>query len=184
MPDETSAPRPASPPVPPLFGSIDHVGVAVRDLDAAISWYEQTFGMRLVHIETNEEQGVREAMLDVGTSGPQLQLIAPLSDDSPVGRFLASRGEGLHQVAYAVDDVAEAAATLRSRGVELLYDEPRRGTAGTRVNFIHPKAAGGFLVELVQAAPDSAYGDSESAHERAQEPARERDQESGRQPDR
>ncbi|MGW0227316.1 methylmalonyl-CoA epimerase [Actinopolymorpha singaporensis] len=165
MPDETSAPRPATPPVPPLFGSIDHVGVAVRDLDAAISWYEQTFGMRLAHIETNEEQGVREAMLEVGTSGPQLQLIAPLRDDSPVGRFLASRGEGLHQVAYSVDDLAEAAATLRSRGVELLYDRPRRGTAGTRVNFIHPKAAGGFLVELVQAAPEGAESTSDSPAE-------------------
>ncbi len=182
MPDETSAPRPAAAPVPPVFGSIDHVGVAVRDLNAAISWYEQTFGMRLVHIETNEEQGVREAMLEVGTSGPQLQLVAPLRDDSPVGRFLASRGEGLHQVAYSVDDLAEASATLRSRGVELLYDEARRGTAGTRVNFIHPKAAGGFLVELVQAAPGSPTSGSSPGTDGATGPAPE--QEPEQEPDR
>lgn len=131
---------------------IDHVGVAVPDLDAAIAHYQRLFGMRCVHRETNEEQGVREAMLAVGPSpaGGYLQLLAPLRPDSPVGRFLDQRGPGVQQVAYAVEDLDAACARLRERGAQLLYDTPRRGTAGSRVNFVHPKDAGGVLVELVE----------------------------------
>jgi methylmalonyl-CoA/ethylmalonyl-CoA epimerase len=137
-----------------LFQTIDHVGVAVHDLDAATKWYTETFGMRVVHTEVNEEQGVREAMLSVGSGGgPLIQLVAPLNDASPVARFLTSRGEGLHQVAYAVDDVDAATATLRERGLDPVYPQARRGTAGTRVNFLHPKSAGGILVELVERPP-------------------------------
>lgn len=137
-----------------MLTRIDHVGIAVRDLDAAMAFYERAFGVHVVHEEVNEEQGVREAMLAVGESGSFIQLLAPLSPDSPIGRFLERSGEGVQQVAYAVDDVAAAAAHLRAQGLRLLYDEPRRGTAGTLVNFVHPKDAGGVLVELVQAAPD------------------------------
>ena len=134
--------------------SIDHVGIAVADLDAAVRMYETAFGMRCVHTEVNEEQGVREAMLAVGDSGSCIQLLAPLREDSPIGRFLERNGEGIQQVAYTVEDVAAVSATLRGRGVRLLYDEPHRGTAGSLVNFVHPKSAGGVLVELVQPGPD------------------------------
>jgi methylmalonyl-CoA/ethylmalonyl-CoA epimerase len=131
---------------------IDHVGVAVADLDAAIAFYERVFGMRCVHVETNEEQGVREAMLAVGPTpeGGCVQLLAPLSPDSTIAKFLSRNGPGVQQVAYTVVDIERASAALRERGVRLLYDEPRRGTAGSRVNFVHPKDAGGVLVELVQ----------------------------------
>jgi methylmalonyl-CoA/ethylmalonyl-CoA epimerase len=127
---------------------LDHVGVAVPDLDTAIALYERVFGMRCVHQETNEEQGVREAML---TPGP-LQLLAPLRPDSPIGRFLDRHGPGLQQVAYTVDDLDATCARLREQGVRLLYDTPKRGTAGSRINFVHPKDAGGVLVELVEPA--------------------------------
>jgi methylmalonyl-CoA/ethylmalonyl-CoA epimerase len=128
------------------------VGIAVRDLDDAIAFYDRVFGMRVVHQEVNEEQGVREAMLAVGDSGSCVQLLAPLRDDSPIAKFLARSGEGIQQVAYTVDDVDAASATLRERGVRLLYDQPKRGTAGSRINFVHPKDAGGVLVELVEPA--------------------------------
>ncbi len=136
-----------------MLTRIDHVGIAVRDLDAAIAFYADTFGVRVVHEEVNAEQGVREAMLAVGDSGSAIQLLAPLTPDSPIGRFLERSGEGVQQVAYAVDDVAAASDELRAKGLRLLYDTPRRGTAGSLVNFVHPKDAGGVLVELVQAAP-------------------------------
>ncbi|MGH8938737.1 MAG: methylmalonyl-CoA epimerase [Actinomycetes bacterium] len=139
-----------------MLTRIDHVGLAVRDLDAAIAFYERVFGVRLVHEEVNEEQGVREAMLAVGDSGSCIQLLAALSPDSTLGRFLESSGEGVQQVAYGVDDIDAASATLRERGLRLLYDEPKAGTAGSRVNFVHPKDAGGVLVELVEAAPEGA----------------------------
>jgi methylmalonyl-CoA/ethylmalonyl-CoA epimerase len=139
-------------PVTPLFTAIDHVGVAVPDLDAAIAFYRDAFGMELVHEEVNPEQGVREAMMAVGASGSCVQLLAPLDDTSTIARFLDRNGPGIQQVAYRVDDVEAVAATLRERGLRLLYDEPRRGTAGSRVNFVHPKDAGGVLVELVQPA--------------------------------
>jgi len=135
-----------------MFTAIDHVGIAVADLDEAKEFYRRAFGMQVVHEEVNEEQGVREAMLAVGDSGSCVQLLAPLRADSPIGKFLDRNGPGIQQVAYRVDDVVEVAATLRAAGLRLLYDEPRRGTAGSRVNFVHPKDAGGVLVELVQPA--------------------------------
>ena len=136
-----------------MLTRIDHVGLAVRDLDQAIAFYARTFDVQVVHEEVNEEQGVREAMLAVGDSGSCIQLLAPLRPDSPIGKFLERSGEGIQQVAYGVDDIDAVSADLRGRGVRLLYDEPKRGTAGSRVNFVHPKDAMGVLVELVQAAP-------------------------------
>ena len=138
-----------------LFTAIDHVGVAVNDLDAAIAFYRDTYGMTLVHEETNEEQGVREAMMSVGTSGSCVQLLAPLTPQSTIAAFLDRSGPGVQQVAYRVVDLDAVSGTLRERGLRLLYDAPRRGTANSRVNFIHPKDAGGILVELVEPA-DSA----------------------------
>jgi methylmalonyl-CoA/ethylmalonyl-CoA epimerase len=135
-----------------VFTRIDHVGIAVRDLDQAIAFYEEKFGLKAVHVETNEEQGVREAMLAVGDSGSCIQLLSPLREDSPIGKFLARNGEGIQQMAYGVDDMDATCAQLRSAGVRLLYDTPKGGTAGSRVNFVHPKDAGGVLVELVEAA--------------------------------
>jgi methylmalonyl-CoA/ethylmalonyl-CoA epimerase len=135
-----------------LFTAIDHVGIAVPDLDVAIAFYRDTFGMELVHEEVNEEQGVREAMIAVGDSGSCLQLLAPLSEESTIAKFLERSGPGMQQLAYRVTDVEAVSATLRERGVRLLYDEPRRGTADSRINFVHPKDAGGVLVELVQPA--------------------------------
>lgn len=137
---------------PPLFTAIDHVGVAVSDLDAAIAFYRNTFGMALTHREVNEEQGVEEAMMTVGASGSCVQLLAPLSPESTIATFIDRRGPGVQQVAYRVADIESVSATLRERGLRLLYDEPRRGTAGSRVNFVHPKDAGGVLVELVEPA--------------------------------
>ena len=139
-----------------LFTAIDHVGVAVPDLDDAIAFYEHTYGMRLLHEETNEEQGVREAMMGVGDSGSCIQLLAPLSPESTIARFLDRSGPGIQQLAYRVVDLDAVSATLRERGMRLLYDAPRRGTSGSRVNFIHPKDARGILVELVE--PPSSSG--------------------------
>ncbi len=138
-----------------LFTMIDHVGIAVADLDAAIAFYRDTYGMQLLHEETNAEQGVREAMMAVGSSGSCIQLLAPLSPDSPIGKFLARSGPGIQQMAYRVEDIDAVCATLRERGVRLLYDIPKRGTSDSRVNFIHPKDAGGVLVELVEPAASS-----------------------------
>ena len=140
----------------PLFTAIDHVGVAVPDLDAAIAFYRAAFGMELLHEETNEEQGVREAMMGVGDpAAPHscVQLLAPLTPESTIARFLDRSGPGVQQVAYRVEDVEAVSQVLRERGLRLLYDTPRRGTSDSRVNFVHPKDAGGVLVELVQPAP-------------------------------
>lgn len=135
-----------------MLTRIDHVGIAVADLDEGIAFYERVFGLKCVHTEVNEAQGVREAMLAVGgdASGPMIQLLAPLSPDSTIGRFLDKSGPGIQQMAYTVDDLEATSAHLRAEGVRLLYDEPRTGTAGSRINFVHPKDAGGVLVELVQ----------------------------------
>lgn len=135
-------------PMNSLLTRIDHVGIAVPDLDAAIAFYREAFGVDVVHEEVNEEQGVREAMLAVG--GSYIQLLAPLSPESTIGRFIERSGPGIQQVAFGVDDVEEAAATLRARGVRVLYETARRGTAGSKVNFCHPKDCGGVLVELVE----------------------------------
>ncbi|MBB5872095.1 methylmalonyl-CoA/ethylmalonyl-CoA epimerase [Allocatelliglobosispora scoriae] len=134
---------------------IDHVGVAVADLDEAIEFYGRVFGMVCVHTETNEEQGVREAMLQVGPTpdSGRLQLLAPLNAESTIAKFLDRKGPGLQQLAYTVEDIEATSAELRSRGVRLLYDSPKRGTSNSRVNFVHPKDAGGVLVELVEPAP-------------------------------
>jgi len=134
--------------------AIDHVGIAVPDLDAAIELYTTAYGMTCVHQEVNEEQGVREAMMAVGDSGSYLQLLAPLSPDSTIGKFLDKSGPGIQQMAYRVDDLDEVSDHLRGQGMKLLYDAPKKGTAGSRVNFVHPKSAGGVLVELVEPGPD------------------------------
>jgi methylmalonyl-CoA/ethylmalonyl-CoA epimerase len=139
-----------------LFTAIDHVGIAVPDLDEAMAFYRDTFGMETVHEETNEEQGVREAMVAVGDpndpAGSRIQLLAPLSPESTIAKFLDRSGPGIQQLAYRVDDVEAEAGVLRQRGVRLLYDAPRRGTSGSRVNFVHPKDAGGVLIDLVEPA--------------------------------
>jgi methylmalonyl-CoA/ethylmalonyl-CoA epimerase len=129
---------------------IDHVGIAVADLDAAIAFYEKAYGMRCAHVEVNEEQGVREAMMEVGDSGSYIQLLSPLNPDTTIGKFLEKNGPGIQQMAYRVDDLDAVSEHLRAEGLRLLYDEPRTGTAGSRVNFVHPKSAGGVLVELVE----------------------------------
>jgi methylmalonyl-CoA/ethylmalonyl-CoA epimerase len=135
-----------------LFTKIDHVGIAVPDLDAAIAFYADTFGVQSVHEEVNEEQGVREAMLAVGDGTTQVQLLAPLTEESTIAKFIGRNGPGVQQVAYTVENLDAVCRTLRDKGLRLLYDEPRRGTADSRVNFIHPKDAGGVLVELVEPA--------------------------------
>jgi len=135
-----------------VFTHLDHVGIAVPDLDAALAFYAETFDLHSVHEEVNEEQGVREAMLTIGDSGTCIQLLAPLRPDSPIGKFLERSGPGIQQLAYRVADLDRVCATLRGRGLRLLYEVPKRGTADSRVNFIHPKDAGGVLVELVESA--------------------------------
>jgi methylmalonyl-CoA/ethylmalonyl-CoA epimerase len=147
MPDDAQTGLPSE-----LFTTIDHVGIAVPDLDEAISFYATAFGVHSVHEETNEEQGVREAMLAVGDGGTRIQLLAPLSPESTIATFIDRNGPGLQQLAFRVTDVEAVSATLRERGLRLLYDAPKRGTADSRVNFVHPKDAGGVLVELVQPA--------------------------------
>jgi methylmalonyl-CoA/ethylmalonyl-CoA epimerase len=143
-------------PLELIVTAIDHVGIAVPDFDAAVEFYRVTFGLELVHEEVNEEQEVREGMLrapdDPGT-GAAVQLLAPLGPTSTIAKFLDRRGPGLQQLAYRVTDIESAMAALRAAGLRLLYDTPRRGTAGSRVNFVHPKDAGGVLVELVEPAP-------------------------------
>ncbi|MGH3721629.1 MAG: methylmalonyl-CoA epimerase [Pseudonocardiaceae bacterium] len=142
-----------------LVTAIDHVGIAVPDFDSAVEFYHVTFGLELVHEEVNEEQGVREGMLrppgEDGT-GAAVQLLAPLSPTSTIAKFLDGRGPGLQQLAYRVTDIESAMAALRAAGLRLLYDTPRRGTAGSRVNFVHPKDTGGVLIELVEPAGFSA----------------------------
>jgi methylmalonyl-CoA/ethylmalonyl-CoA epimerase len=136
-----------------LFTAIDHVGIAVADLDAAIAFYRDTFGMETVHEETNQEQGVREAMVAVGDSASCIQLLAPVDQSSPIAKFLDQRGPGLQQLAYRVTDLEAVSAVLRERGLRLLYDVAKTGTAGSLVNFVHPQDAGGVLIELVEPAP-------------------------------
>jgi methylmalonyl-CoA/ethylmalonyl-CoA epimerase len=140
-----------------LFTAIDHVGIAVTDLDAAIAFYRDKYGMSLLHEETNVEQGVREAMMGVGDSGSCIQLLAPLTPESTIAKFLSKSGPGIQQMAYRVVDIDAVSATLRERGLRLLFDEPKHGTANSRMNFIHPKDAGGILVELVEPAATPAH---------------------------
>jgi methylmalonyl-CoA/ethylmalonyl-CoA epimerase len=133
-----------------VLDRIDHVGVAVRDLEAGISLYEGTLGMRLVHRETVESQGVEAALLDVGDG--HVELLRPLAEDTPVGKFLERRGEGLHHVAYAVEDIDAELDRLGKAGVELIDSEARVGIRGSRVAFLHPRATGSVLTELVEPA--------------------------------
>ncbi|MEO7195237.1 MAG: methylmalonyl-CoA epimerase [Pseudonocardiaceae bacterium] len=146
----------SDPPFTSLVTAIDHVGIAVPDFDAAVEFYRGTFGLELVHEEVNEEQGVREGMLrppGADTTGAAVQLLAPLGPTSTIAKFLDRAGPGLQQLAYRVTDIESAMAALRAAGLRLLYDTPRRGTAGSRINFVHPKDAGGVLIELVEPAP-------------------------------
>ena len=140
-----------------LFTAIDHVGVAVPDLDEAIAFYTSTYGMRMLHEETNEEQGVREAMMAVGDSGSCIQLLAPLTPASTIAKFLDRSGPGIQQLAYRVTDLDKVSATLRDRGVRLLFPEARRGTNDSRINFCHPKDTGGVLLELVEPNKNAAH---------------------------
>lgn len=136
--------------------AVDHVGIAVADLDAAIAFHTKHFGLEVTHIEVNEEQGVREAMLRApgDTEGAAVQLLAPATPESTIAKFLDRNGPGLQQLAYRVTDVEAAAEALRSAGLRVLYPQARRGTANSKVNFVHPKDAGGVLVELVEPAAD------------------------------
>jgi methylmalonyl-CoA/ethylmalonyl-CoA epimerase len=138
-----------------LLRAVDHVGVAVADLDAAIAFHTQVLGLVLVHREENRDADVAEAMLAVpgAEHGTQVQLLAALTPESPIARFLDRSGPGLQQLAYEVSDVRRAAERLRERGLRLLYDVPRPGTRGSLVNFVHPHDTGGVLVELVEPAP-------------------------------
>ena len=132
---------------------IDHVGVAVEDLDGAIALYETTYGMEVVHREVVEEQGVEAVLLDVGEN--HVELLSPLGEDTPVGKFLAKRGPGLHHVAYQVADIDAALASLRDSGVRMIDEQPRIGIRRSRVAFLHPGASGGVLTELVEPAEAS-----------------------------
>jgi methylmalonyl-CoA epimerase len=135
-----------------VLDRIDHIGVAVSDLESAISLYGDILGMPLVHRETIETQGVEAVMLGVGDQ--HVELMRPLEEDSPVGRFIASRGDGLHHVAYAVGDISAALQRLKDSGVELIDAEPRPGMLGSQIAFLHPESTGRVLIELVQPAGD------------------------------
>jgi methylmalonyl-CoA/ethylmalonyl-CoA epimerase len=140
-----------------LVTAVDHVGIAVPDLDVAIKWYHDHLGMIVLHEEVNEDQGIREAMLSVRGApkgSTQIQLMSPLDETSTIAKFIDKRGPGLQQFAYRVSDLDALSARLREDGVRLIYDAPRRGTANSRINFIHPKDSGGVLVELVESASD------------------------------
>lgn len=133
-----------------MFGRIDHIGVAVEDLEAGIELYEKSFGMELAHRETVEEQGVEAVLLDVGDG--HVELLAPLGPDTPVGKYLERKGPGLHHVAYAVDDIDSTLERLASSGVELIDSEARVGIRGSRVAFLHPRSTGAVLTEIVEPA--------------------------------
>ena len=143
----------------PLLTRIDHVGIACRDLDRAVALYQATFGLEVASLEVNEEQGVREAMLRVagpavsvaGVRPGYVQLLEPLAADTPVGRFIARRGEGIHHVGYGVADITEALATVAGTGVRLVDERPRHGSMGASIAFLHPADLGGVLTEFVQA---------------------------------
>ena len=131
-----------------MLDRIDHTGVAVDDLDAAIKLYEEVLGMPLVHRETVDEQGVEAVLLDVGDG--HVELLSPLGEDTPVGKFLARKGPGLHHVAYAVEDIEATLEQLSAAGIELIDAKPRVGIRGSHVAFLHPRSTGGVLTEIVQ----------------------------------
>ena len=141
-----------------LVTAVDHIGIAVPDLDVAIKWYHDYLGMIVLHEEVNDDQGIREAMLSVRGApkgSAQVQLMAALDETSVIAKFIDRRGPGIQQLAYRVSDLDALSERLRDQGVRLLYDAPRRGTANSRINFIHPKDAGGVLIELVELAAGS-----------------------------
>ena len=143
-----------------LVTAIDHVGIAVPDLDVAIKWYHDHLGMIVLHEEVNEDQGIREAMLSVrgaAKGSAQVQLMAPLDETSTIAKFLDKRGPGLQQFAYRVRDLEAISERLRADGIRLIYDVPRRGTSNSKINFIHPKDAGGVLIELVEPSSDEEH---------------------------
>jgi methylmalonyl-CoA/ethylmalonyl-CoA epimerase len=133
-----------------MFGRIDHIGVAVEDIDAALELYEGAFAMPLAHRETVEEQGVEAVLLDIGEG--HVELLAPLGPDTPVGKFLAKKGPGIHHVAYQVADIDAALGALKAAGMRLIDQAPRVGIRGSRVAFLHPAASGGVLTEIVEPA--------------------------------
>jgi methylmalonyl-CoA epimerase len=133
-----------------VFGRIDHIGVAVEDIDAAIALYEDSFEMKLAHRETVESQGVEAVLLDVGAG--HVELLAPLGPDTPVGKYMDKNGPGLHHVAYAVDDIDATLEKLRAAGLRLIDSEPRVGIRDSRVAFLHPRSTGGVLTEIVEPA--------------------------------
>jgi len=131
-----------------VFGRIDHVGVAVHDLDEALDLYATAYGMAVAHRETVAEQGVEAVLLDVGEN--HVELLRPLSEDTPVGRWMAKRGPGIHHVAYQTEDIDATLRTLRDQGLRLIDETPRVGIRRSRVAFLHPSASGGVLTEIVQ----------------------------------
>ncbi|MBM3691688.1 MAG: methylmalonyl-CoA epimerase [Actinobacteria bacterium] len=131
-----------------MLTEIDHVAIAVRDLDAAVAYYEAAYGVEVEHRETVERDGVEEALLRVADS--YVQLLTPTRDDSPVAKWMEKRGEGIHHVGYRVDDCAVALERVKAQGHQVIDDAPRPGSRGTTVAFIHPKTAFGTLIELVQ----------------------------------
>jgi methylmalonyl-CoA/ethylmalonyl-CoA epimerase len=133
-----------------VFGRIDHIGVAVEDLDQAVALYQERLGMREQHRETVEEQGVEAVLLGVGES--HVELLSPLGPETAVGRFLERNGPGIHHVAYGTDDIESALEGARAAGLALIDERPRRGIRGSRVAFVHPKSTGGVLTELVEPA--------------------------------
>ncbi|BBX54719.1 Glyoxalase/Bleomycin resistance protein/Dioxygenase superfamily protein [Mycobacterium shottsii] len=137
-----------------LVTGLDHLGIAVADLDAAIEWYHDHLGLILVHEEVNDDQGIREAMLAVPSAPEtaQIQLMAPIDESSVIAKFLQKRGPGIQQFACRVSNLEKLSEQLRAQGIRLVYETPRRGTADSRINFIHPKDAGGVLIELVEPA--------------------------------
>ncbi|WP_233608318.1 methylmalonyl-CoA epimerase [Nocardia stercoris] len=140
--------------------AVDHVGIAVPDLDAAVAWYAANLGMVETHREVNAAQGVHEAMLSLpaaADSATALQLLAPINEESTIAKFIDRNGPGLQQLAYRVTDIEAVATHLRARGLRLLYDAPRGGTAGSRINFVHPKDAGGVLIELVEPSANPTH---------------------------
>jgi len=154
-----------------MFTYIHHVGIACRDLDAKIDFYRETFGLILVSQEGSLQEGVREAMLQVGENGQlaasplgreatpsYVQLLEPLGPDSPVGKFLTKRGEGIHHIGYAVADIAEAMSEIGAAGVQIIDKLPRHGSMGSSIAFLHPRDVGGVLTELVQVAAVAGHG--------------------------
>jgi methylmalonyl-CoA epimerase len=133
-----------------MFNRVDHIGVAVEDIDASLELYERDYAMTLVHREVVSEQGVEAVLLDVGEN--HVELLAPTGPDTPVAKFLAKKGPGIHHVAYQVDDIDAALATLKEAGLKLIDETPRIGIRQSRVAFLHPKSSGGVLTEIVEPA--------------------------------